>query len=68
MKKKVILTLEVESDDMTVLSDDFIRNDLEREINCCSNTYEITDFWALNEWTKEEIEAIERVADAYSQI
>lgn len=51
MKKRVILILEVESDDEVNMKDEFIRSDLEREINCCSNFYEISTFFTfeLNE-------------------
>ena len=41
MKKIVIVTLEVETDDEIMISDEFIKNDLEEEINCASNFYEI---------------------------
>ena len=47
MKKRVILILEVESDDETNMKDEFIRLDLEGEINCCSNFYEISTFGTL---------------------
>lgn len=42
MKKKVTIVLEVENDDDTMMADAFIKNDLEIEINCASNYYEIT--------------------------
>lgn len=41
MKKRITIVLEVDTDDKQMLSDDFIKNDLEQEINCASNTYEI---------------------------
>ena len=40
MKKRITLVLEVESDDEFNLTDEFIRNDLETEINCASNSYD----------------------------
>lgn len=44
MKKQVTLVLEVESDDEYMLRDDVIERDLQREINCACNSYEIVDF------------------------
>lgn len=41
MKKKVTVVLEVESDDDFMLSDDYIHDELETEINCASNSYDI---------------------------
>ena len=41
MKKKIIVTLEVDSEDEFMLTDDFIRNDIETEINCASNNYNV---------------------------
>lgn len=41
MKKKIIVTLEVDSEDEFMLTDDFIRNDIETEINCASNYYNV---------------------------
>lgn len=42
MKKLITITMTVENDDENpALTDDFIRNDLEQEINCASNYYEI---------------------------
>lgn len=41
MKKRVTVVLEVESDDELDMGDAFIKNDLEREINCASNCYEV---------------------------
>jgi len=43
MKKRVTVVLEVESDDEFNMDDKFIKNDLEQEINCASNWYEIID-------------------------
>ena len=56
MKKLVILILEVESDDEVNMKDEFIRHDLEGEIKCCSNFYEISTFGTLeiDEDTKKE--------------
>ena len=44
MKKRVTLVLEVESDDDYMLRDDVIGRDLQREINCACNSYDIVDF------------------------
>lgn len=41
MKKRVTVVLAVESDDEFNMDDKFIKNDLEQEINCTSNYYEI---------------------------
>lgn len=41
MKKKITITLEVESDDEFMMSNEFIENDLKTEINCASNSYDI---------------------------
>lgn len=41
MKKKIIVILEVESDDNSMLSEEYIRNDLATEINCASNCYDV---------------------------
>lgn len=43
IKKRITLTLEVENEDGQ-MSDDYIKNDLEVEINCASNTYDIIGF------------------------
>ena len=43
IKKRIILTLEVENEDGQ-MSDDYIKNDLEVEINCASNSYDIIGF------------------------
>lgn len=43
MKKQIIITLEVESDDEYCMMDSFIKDDLATEISCCSNFYEIKD-------------------------
>lgn len=41
MRKRITITLEVDTDDKTMITDDFIKNDLEQEINCASNSYDI---------------------------
>ena len=42
MKKKVVVTLEVEGDDDDCLiTDAFIKFDIEQELNCASNFYEV---------------------------
>lgn len=41
MKKRIIVTLEIDTDDEYMLSDNFIKKDLEQELNCASNYYEI---------------------------
>ena len=41
MKKRVTVVLEVESDDEFNMDDKFIKHDLEQEINCASNSYEV---------------------------
>lgn len=43
IKKRITLTLEVENEDGQ-MSDDYIKNDLEVEINCASNSYDIITF------------------------
>ena len=43
IKKRITLTLEVENEDGQ-MSDDYIKNDLEVEINCASNSYDIIGF------------------------
>lgn len=44
MKKRVTLILEVESEDEINMDDKFIRQDLEQEISCASNRYEVISF------------------------
>lgn len=44
MKKQVTLVLEVESDDEYMLRDEVIESDLQREINCACNSYEMVSF------------------------
>ena len=41
MKKRVTVVLEVESDDKFNMDDKFIKHDLEQEINCTTNWYEV---------------------------
>ena len=41
MKKIITVILEVESNDEFMITDDFIRNDIETEINCASNSYDV---------------------------
>ena len=41
MKKRVTVTLEVESDDELNMDDKFIKHDLEQEISCTTNLYEV---------------------------
>lgn len=44
MKKRITVVLEVESEDDHMMDDEFIKDDLESEINCCSNYYDIVSF------------------------
>ncbi len=44
MKKHVTLVLEVESGNEYMLRDDVIERDLQAEINCACNSYEIVSF------------------------
>lgn len=44
MKKRIIIVLETESEDYDMMTDDFIKDDLEMEINCTTNMYEIISF------------------------
>lgn len=48
MKKIITVTLELETDDDVMISDEFIKNDLETEINCASNFYIIKNITTLN--------------------
>lgn len=58
MKKRITLILEVDSNDETMLSDEFIKLDIEQEIHCASNWYDIISFSSsveggdLNAYTK----------------
>lgn len=42
MKEEVLLILEVESEDEEMLSKEFIKDDIERELNCACNYYTIS--------------------------
>lgn len=65
MKKRVTIVLEVESDDEINMSDNFIRSDLEQEINCASNFYDIIDFKTeIVVYKKEQEELLSRLEDA----
>ena len=44
MEKQVTIVMVVESEDEINMSDWFIRQDLEQEIACASNYYEVIDF------------------------
>ena len=46
MKKMITIVLETESDDEHMMSDEFIKNDLEQEISCASNGYIIVSITA----------------------
>lgn len=41
MRKRITVVLEVDTEDEQMQTDDFIKEDLEREINCASNLYDI---------------------------
>lgn len=41
MRKRITVVLEVDTEDEQMQKDDFIKNDLEQEINCASNSYDI---------------------------
>lgn len=41
MKKRVTVVLDVESDDDYYTDDNFIKHDLEQEIKCTTNWYEV---------------------------
>ena len=44
MKKRLTLVLEVESDNEYMLRNDVIERDLQSEINCACNSYEMVSF------------------------
>ena len=44
MKKRITVVLEVEDDDEHDMSDEWIRRDIEQEINCASHCYEVKEF------------------------
>ena len=46
MKKTITIVLEAESDDEIMMSDEFIKTDLEQEISCASNDYTIVSITA----------------------
>lgn len=48
-KKVVTVVLEVESDDDYMMTDDFIKNDLEQEINCASNSYSVVSITIIGQ-------------------
>ena len=47
-KKVVTVVLEVESDDDYMMTDDFIKTDLEQEINCASNSYRVVSITMID--------------------
>lgn len=49
MKKQITVVLEVESDDEFMMTNDFIKKDLESEIACATNSYDVISI------TQEEI-------------
>lgn len=44
MKKRITIVLETESEDCDLMTDDFIMDDLETEMNCTVNLYNIVSF------------------------
>ena len=44
MKKRITIVLEVETDDDVMITDKFIKKDLETEIHCASNWYNFISF------------------------
>lgn len=40
-RRQITVVLECESNEEYNLNEDYIKEDLEREINCCSNSYDI---------------------------
>ena len=64
MKKQVTVVMIVESEDEINMSDCFIRQDLEQEIACASNYYEIVDIKTevineMDELTKKNVEYLD---------
>lgn len=51
MRKMVTVVLEVESDDDYMMSDEFIKTDLEQEINCASNSYTVVSINTISDTT-----------------
>lgn len=47
MNKRVTIVLDVSSEDDINMTDTFIKNDLETEINCASNSYDLVSFHAV---------------------
>ena len=58
MKKIITVTLELETDDDVMISDEFIKNDLETRIHCASNFYIIKNI--TTEITKANNRKIKR--------
>lgn len=64
MKKQVTVVMIVESEDEINMSDCFIRQDLEQEIACASNYYEVVDIKTeiineMDELTKKNMEYLD---------
>ena len=51
MKKTITIVLETESDDEYMMSDEFIKTDLEQEINCASNSYTVVSVNTISDAT-----------------
>ena len=51
MKKTITIVLETESDDEYMMSDEFIKTDLEQEINCASNSYTVVSINTISDTT-----------------
>lgn len=51
MKKTITIVLETESDDEYMMSDEFIKTDLEQEINCASNNYAVISITTTSQLT-----------------
>ena len=49
--KKVVITLQIDTDE----SDNFIKTDIERELNCCSILPDIVNIDISDNETKEQI-------------
>lgn len=58
MKKRVTIVLEVESEDEINMDDRFIRQDLEQEISCASNSYEVISFRTQKGTDRQETEIV----------
>ena len=59
MKKRVVVILEVETDDDINITDEFIRSDLEQEIHCASNYYDVISI-KTEVLDKQELEFCDR--------